>query len=85
MKKGLFTLTILLLIIVLLISCAPKVGPQEASTPGKAISESSPGVAKQSWEREWDETVEAARKEGKVVIYTTTTAPALKGDRKSVV
>lgn len=71
MKKGLFTLTVLLLAMVLLISCAPKAGPQEAPSPGKAISEPSPNLAKQGWEKDWDETVAAAKKEGKVVVLFT--------------
>lgn len=69
MKKGLFTLTVLLLVMVLLFSCAPKAGPQEVPTPGKSIPGSSPNVTKQGWEKEWDDTVVAAKKEGKVVAF----------------
>ncbi len=71
MKKGFFALTVMLLVMVLLASCAPKVAPQRVPAPGKTATETSPGVAKQGWEKEWDETVAAARKEGKVVVLFT--------------
>lgn len=71
MSKGLFTITVLLLAMALLVSCAPKSGPQEGTKPGKTKTESSPGVSKQGWEKDWDETVAAAKKEGKVVVLFT--------------
>lgn len=58
-----------LLVLLLLPSCSPKAAPQ-GPAPGKTVSET-PGAAKQGWEKEWDNLVIEAKKEGKVVVFFT--------------
>lgn len=64
------------LIASMLFACAPKVALLEEPQP-LAITEPLAGQ-KETWKLEWERTLNAARKEGRVVVYATTTAPALK-------
>src|SRR5438309_831182 len=50
-------------------ACAPAAAP--APLPAPAAPAAAPaGNAASTWQREWDETVAAAKKEGKVVVAT---------------
>jgi len=63
-----FVVTIVLL--GLLLACSPKVeAPREGDSPKPASEVSVSG--KGGWEKEWEETLAAARKEGRVVVYMT--------------
>lgn len=55
---------------ILLLSCAPKEEPSHAPAP--TIPSSVDNVTSQkSWEAEWDKTIQSARKEGKVIVYSS--------------
>lgn len=71
MKNWLSIPVMLLLVLAILLSCSPKAGPQQGGTPEKSISGTTGVQTKQGWEKEWDETVAAAKKEGKVVVLFT--------------
>ncbi len=71
MSKGLFAITIILLVAMILVSCAPQSGVQVSPTPSKTALETVSTPVKQGWEKEWDDTVAAAKKEGRVVALLT--------------
>lgn len=68
----------LLLIVLLVLACAPQATPapqtpavaQAAAAPAQAAPAAKPPV-RQAWEAEWENTLAAARTEGKVQIHTT--------------
>lgn len=79
MKRGLWlpTLVIALLIIV---ACAPKVAPGAAPAPAAPVPEvapaapsasAAPAPAKAAWEEEWEKWMAGAKREGKLVLYST--------------
>lgn len=59
-------------------SCSPTTSPPQADQAVSQPKEESRPVAKQGWETEWEQTLNVARKEGKVVVYTSSTGPAIK-------
>lgn len=68
-----------LLVLLLLAACAPQAAPvpaPAASVPPSALAPlpapaaAAAAPAKPAWQLEWDKTFEAARKEGKLVLYT---------------
>lgn len=77
--RGIFlAMTVVLLIFTLLatLSCAstaPSVVTPAKPVPGPAKATGAP-----SWDAKWQETLALARKEGKVVIYGLSSAPAIK-------
>lgn len=71
-----------LLLVFLLLACAPKAAPAPApaapvvpaapATSAKApLSAAAKPPSRPAWEEKWDTTLAAAKKEGKVIIYTT--------------
>lgn len=71
MKKSMTSLGILIIaLVVSTILCQPFAAPAAFSAPGPTVKTSSE-KDKGSWKIEWDKTVEAAKKEGKVLIYST--------------
>ncbi len=67
MKK--LTMPLILTLIGLSVLFQPLVAPEAVSATAAAVK--APQKAKDSWEAEWNKTVEAAKKEGKVTIYST--------------
>ena len=71
-----------ILLAFLFISCTPKTVPplgQVVTTPAPVGP-----ISQESWEIRWERTLQAAQKEGKVVIYASSVAPALKDSLKVV-
>lgn len=71
MKLRILVLTSLL--VLALFACAPEksvtqIPPQQIPPSGK---QEAPASIKGGWEQEWDRVLAAAKKEGKVVVYTT--------------
>lgn len=73
-----FSFLVLSVVLVLLaLSCAPREVPvPQAAVPAPRAEGAAPAPAaaapsKASWEAEWDRVVEAGKKEGKVVLYST--------------
>lgn len=60
-------LGIIILAFVLVVGCAPQAAPTLESPPARTGERKAPGAA---WQEEWDKLVAAAKKEGKVVVYT---------------
>lgn len=71
MRMILVSVALILLIAFLLIACASR-SPGEVST-ASSVSAIPNGevVAKESWEIEWESNLKEAKKEGKVVVYST--------------
>lgn len=74
MRTKIALLTGLVVVFMLLVSCAPQAPAAPAmpapEKPGVSPAPSAaPAVA--PWQKEWDKVVEAAKREGKVVIYST--------------
>lgn len=69
--KNNIILYLLFLISISFISCVSKEIPQPVLEPKEVIKKSEISTSL-SWEEEWQETLVKARKEGKVVIYSTT-------------
>ncbi len=65
-KLSIIGSTVLLMAVA--ISCAPQVAPPPAAAP-QAPADSA--GQKQGWQAQWDSTLAAARKEGRVVLFTT--------------
>ena len=72
----------LLFVLLLVISCTP----DKASRPVQGVTTPIPvrQISQESWEIRWERTLQAAQKEGKVVIYASSVAPALKDSLKVV-
>lgn len=83
MKTGLFATVALLLAFIILISCAPKAGTQGNIPSSGNKSEPAAPVVKQGWEKEWEDTIAAAKKEGKLVVFFTGGAEIRVGLTKS--
>lgn len=70
-----------LLVLILLIgfSCAPKTIPSPQATGSSATKGETiqPASAQGNWEVEWENTLKAARKEGNIVVYAASSGPAL--------
>lgn len=69
---------ILILVSLLFAACAPKTAPVQApGMPAAPSAKPAPQIpapvaaAKPAWETRWEETIAGAKKEGKVVIYTS--------------
>ncbi len=61
-----------LLLVALLVSCAPKEAPAPAPQVGMPAAAPQPQApAREAWEMEWEKVVEAGKKEGKVVILSS--------------
>ncbi len=62
--------TLLIGLVIAVSGCQP---PSTAATPPAStkVASSSTAAAKPAWETRWNEVLEAAKKEGKVVVYTT--------------
>lgn len=76
-------LSVIMVLLLLLSACAPKATPAAPSAPApaaataKPVSPAAPQVAKKEpWEERWESLINAARKEGTVVVYTTAGAEA---------
>lgn len=67
-------------IIFVILACTLQKAPATApSGPGPSlVKEGEQLTAKEAWEKEWDNTLKAAKKEGSVIIYASTPAPAFK-------
>lgn len=80
MSKRRLAISLLLgLTIVLLVACAPKAAPAAPQAPGPAAvpaAASAPAAsiaaapAKPAWQQKWDDTLAAAKKEGRVAMHT---------------
>lgn len=55
-----------------MLSCAPRTFISEESKPETQVSEKLSQTPQESWQIKWQNTVDRARREGKVTIYTTT-------------
>lgn len=75
MKNILFILVALALMAGLFFSCTPRTTP--AVAPQEPVSAPKP-AALPPWEEKWENTLRAAKKEGSIVVYATSVAPALK-------
>lgn len=77
MRRLPITAALLTLIAFLLVACAPQApaesAPQAAapSPKGEAAAPLSQAPAKEAWEIEWEKVIEAAKKEGSLVLYST--------------
>ncbi|MBI4332825.1 MAG: extracellular solute-binding protein [Chloroflexi bacterium] len=58
-----------MLVAVAALACAPGPGPTPAPATGPVRT--APASTKPAWEREWEDTLSAARKEGEITVYTT--------------
>lgn len=87
-KTRLLLLTLTVLLMLLFSACAPKaaVSPAPAPAPASvAPAQEAPKPVQASWEREWERTLAAAKKEGSVVVAGTAGGPvrsALVGEFK---
>lgn len=70
MSKGAVSVFMILFFIFLTAACAQKQGPTSAPVPAKETSPSA-ATSRQSWEQEWEKTLQAAKKEGTVILYST--------------
>lgn len=64
--------SLIILVLVFLVSCSPKpaqIPQQKEIAPVAAISSEKP-----AWEVEWTKTIQAAKKEGTVILYSTANA-----------
>lgn len=61
----------ILLIFVLALGCAPKAAQTKETPPGPNIPAPPSVGQKQGWEKEFEDTLVEAKKEGKVVVYQT--------------
>ncbi len=72
MKRWYGAVAATLLIILLALSCAPKETPAKQDTsPSVSVPATPSATQKQGWEKEFEDTLVEARKEGKVVVYQT--------------
>ncbi|MBI4333921.1 MAG: extracellular solute-binding protein [Chloroflexi bacterium] len=63
----------IIVLAVILQACAPRA--EVAATPASPARETAPAPAtKAGWEKDWEDTLAAARKEGEVTVYTTYSA-----------
>lgn len=74
-------------VLLLLLACAagekPVAAPEQQAL--EMTKEKDKSVPKEGWEARWEKTLEAARKEGKVVVYGGSAAGALKRDAVEIV
>jgi hypothetical protein len=71
MRMILVSVALILLIAFLLIACASR-APGEVSTASSVSAiPNSEVVTKERWEIEWESNLKEAKKEGKVVVYST--------------
>lgn len=76
-ERLLFTCSaVLILILLLALSCTRGPSPVAPAAQKSAEPAAVPGA--ESWQIKWDETLAAARKEGMVVVYGLSAAPAIK-------
>lgn len=67
---------VFLLLLAVMVSCAPREAPAPAPAAAPAIPQAAVPApqrevaAKPAWETEWEKALEAAKKEGKLIIYT---------------
>lgn len=61
---------------VIMMACA-QTGSPIRSSADQAVVEVAKGTTAEAWEIEWGKTMQAARKEGRVVVYATSLGPAL--------
>lgn len=61
-----------------LLACAPGQSPSPQAISPSQITGGKEVATGQAWEAEWEKTLSAARKEGKVVVYGSSTAPAVR-------
>lgn len=81
-RQSVFVLVFLASIMALFLACAPKAAPAATAAPGAqptvapapARAAEPKQTSKEAWEVKWAAMVEAAKKEGKVVIYSTAAA-----------
>lgn len=64
MNKRAFAISIVLLLSLVITSCAPPVPP----TAAPPAATPAPGVAKPAWQQDWEKTLAAAKTEGKIVV-----------------
>ncbi len=76
MKYRDIVLTVMLLLLVPLVACTTtQTAPPPASTP---VPQPGGAAKPASWEDNWKAALDGARKEGKVVVYASSIAPAVK-------
>ncbi len=68
----------ILLIAAIVISCAPKIVPAEKTVSSKTPPSESRTTETMAWQGEWENTLAAARKEGKVSVYVTLYGPIVR-------
>lgn len=73
-----FLLPGLMSLLFLGLSCSPREAPALAPGALAPVSEKPAAPGMKGWEAEWEKTLRAAQKEGKVVVYAATPGPALK-------
>src|SRR3990167_8889639 len=75
-----FLLTsIIILITLLTISCSPKTAPSaQISQPLSEIKQDTKQTLVNAWEAEWEKTLNDAKKERSVVVYSSSAGPTLK-------
>ncbi len=75
MKNGYYVLALLLVISALLAACAPTVAPAPAAAPAQAPAAAekpkAPIASRAAWEDAWEQVLNGAKKEGRVVVYST--------------
>lgn len=73
MQKPLVVIGCLALVLLLFVSCAPAAPAAPAAAPQQPGVSPAPAAvpAVAPWQKEWDKVMEAAKKEGKVVVYST--------------
>lgn len=77
--RGLFLMLISASIFLLALSCAPKGGLTTQTRQTRSEIKEEPEQAPvEAWEAEWSKTLNAAKKEGSIVVYTSSTGPTLK-------
>ncbi len=71
MKTWYGIISTIVLIFVLTLGCAPKAAQTKESPPGSNIPAPPSASQKVGWEKEFEDTLVEAKKEGKVVVYQT--------------
>lgn len=67
--NGALKLSIFVLLLALVLSCAPKKGPVPTLSPQQQTA-----ASKEAPQTEWEKTLQEAKKEGKVIVYASTGA-----------
>lgn len=71
MKRSWYIAGLMPYFTLLLLSCAPGSAPLAVQSPEPPSSEKPAIASKDTWQVEWDRNLAAARKEGKLIVYST--------------